>query len=215
LILQQSMLLGIGMLGGTSRERRHANGGIDPLEVQDASTFSTVWGKALAYIVFYIVPTIFLLRYIPIIFNLPHHGDPVDYLLFIFPMVVASAFLGQALVAIIKEREYVFLYIVFTSVIFLFLSGLTWPRYAMSRFWLAVGNLVPATHGVEGFIRINSNAATLYDNKDTFVALWILSGIYFVLAMIVTWWLRRQGRTVAKASAQRSPSIAADTMPPA
>lgn len=215
LILQQSMLLGIGMLGGTSRERRRANGGIDPLEVRDASTFSTVWGKALAYIVFYIVPTMFLLRFIPIIFNLPHHGDPVDYLLFIFPMVVATAFLGQALVAIIKEREYVFLYIVFTSVVFLFLSGLTWPRYAMSRFWMAVGNLVPATHGVEGFIRINSNAATLYDNKHTFVALWILSGLYFVLAMIVTWWLRRQGREAAKASAQRSPSIAADTMPPA
>ncbi|MCM1223026.1 MAG: ABC transporter permease [Lachnospiraceae bacterium] len=185
LILQQSMILGVGLLGATSRERRRANGGIDPMAVPGAGPASTAIGKALAYVVFYIPLTIYVLHFIPWMFSLPHIGAAPDYLLFIFPMLLATAFLGQAVVPILKEREYVFLAIVFTSVIFLFLSGLTWPRYAMSEFWRAVGSLVPATWGVEGFIRINSNGATLGENGHPYLMMWILAAAYFLLAIVV------------------------------
>lgn len=182
LILQQSMLLGVCMLGGTSRERRSRNGGIDPLQIPAPAT-ATVWGKALAYTVFYIPLTIYVMRFIPEMFDLPHYGSPVDYLLFIFPLLLATAFLGQGLNVFIKERETVFVVIVFTSVIFLFLSGLTWPRYAMSTLWTWAGNCIPATWGVEGFIKINSNAATLPEVGNDFCALWILSAIYMLFAL--------------------------------
>jgi len=184
LILQQSMLLGICLLGGTSRERRRANGGTDPRQVA-APTTATVWGKALSYTVFYIPLTIYIMCLIPEIFSLPHYGNPLDYLLFIFPMLLATAFLGQALNYFMKERESAFITIVFTSVIFLFLSGLTWPRYAMNWLWTWLGNCVPATWGVEGFIRINSNAATLTEVGTAFTALWILTAAYMLLACLV------------------------------
>ena len=185
LILQQSMLLGIGMLGGTARERRRRFGGADPSEV-DACTTATVWGRAFAYVVFYIPLTIYILRFIPEMFNLPHYGDPVDYLLFILPLLLASAFLGQCLVYFMKERETGFILIVFTSVVFLFLSGLTWPRFAMAPVWKGLGDLVPATWGVEGFIRINSNSASLAEVARPFVALWILTFAYMLIACWVT-----------------------------
>ena len=189
LILQQSMILGIGLLGGTARERRRKNGGYDPKGVNDANSYATVWGKALAYTLFYIPFTIYILHFVPMMFNLPHFGSPMQYLPFIFPLLLASAFLGQAMVTLIYEREYVFLVVVFLSVIFLFLSGLTWPRYAMSDGWFAAGNLIPATWGVEGFIRINSNAATLADNARPFIAMWIQVGVYSILAALCWRWL--------------------------
>lgn len=185
LILQQSMLLGICTIGGTSRERRRRNGGIDPLQVNDAGSFATIWGKALAVTVIYIPLTIYVLRFIPEMFNLPHYGNPVDYLLFVFPLLLSSAFLGQTLVYFMKERESAFILIVFTSVVFLFLSGLTWPRYAMGPLWTWVGNCIPAVWGVEGFIRINSNAATLQEVSTPFVAMWILTAVY----MLTAWWV--------------------------
>ncbi|MCM1066132.1 MAG: ABC transporter permease [Muribaculaceae bacterium] len=190
LILQQSMLLGIGMLGGTSREVRRRNGGVDPREVPGVGVMATVWGKALAIVVFYIPLTIYVMRFIPEMFNLPHYGRAVDYLLFIFPMLLSTAFLGQALVYFMKERESGFILIVFTSVIFLFLSGLTWPRYAMSPLWYWAGNCIPAVWGVEGFIRINSNAATLAESGTAFGALWILTAVYMLAACWVTKYLR-------------------------
>lgn len=184
LILQQSMILGITLLGGTSRERRRRNGGIDPEEVQGVSASATVWGKALCYTVFYFPMTIYILRFIPEMFNLPHYGNPADYYLFIFPLLLASAFLGLTLNYFMKQRESAFIIIVFTSVIFLFLSGLTWPRYAMSPLWTWLGNCVPGVWGVEGFIRINSNAAALSEVGRDYTALWILAAVYMLTACL-------------------------------
>ncbi len=101
-------------------------------------------------------------------------------------MLLATAFLGQTLNAVIRDRESPFIIIVFTSVWFLFLSGLTWPRYAMSPIWKMLGDMIPAIWGVEGFIRINSNAATLHEVGTDFVALWVLSLVYMITACIVT-----------------------------
>lgn len=201
LILQQSLILGASLMGATSKERRRVNGGVDPMAVEGAGAVSTVWGKALAYVTFYIPATIYTLRVVPWMFNLPHAEINFDYALFIFPMLLATAFLGQLMVVFMKEREYVFLVVVFTSVIFLFLSGLTWPRYAMSEFWTWVGNLVPATWGLEGFIRINSNGATLADNARPFIMMWILAAVYCILAILLQHHYLRQGRDKAKAAA--------------
>ena len=185
LILQQSMVLGVTLLGGTSRERRRRNGGIDPRQINGVPASATIWGKALCYTVFYIPLTIYILRFIPEIFNLPHYGNPVDYLLFAFPLLLSSAFLGLTLNYFMKERESGFILIVFTSVIFLFLSGLTWPRYAMGPLWTWVGNAVPAVWGVEGFIRINSNAASLAEVGRDYIGMWVLAAIYMCTAWLV------------------------------
>lgn len=185
LILQQSMILGVTLLGGTSRERRRRNGGIDPRQVNGVPASAMIWGKALCYTVFYIPLTIYILRFIPEIFNLPHYGNPVDYLLFVFPLLLSSAFLGLTLNYFMKERESGFILIVFTSVIFLFLSGLTWPRYAMGPLWTWVGNAVPAVWGVEGFIRINSNAASLAEVGRDYIGMWVLAAIYMCTAWLV------------------------------
>ena len=186
LILQQSMLLGITMLGGTSKDRRRRNGGIDPLLVP-ASASATVVGRALCYVALYIPLAVYVLHYIPLMFAYPHIGKFADFILFIFPLLLASAFLGQALQPLVSERESSFVVIVFTSVVFLFLSGLTWPRYAMNQAWYWLGNLVPATWGVEGFININSTGATLGQEHHQYLWLWGLSALYFILAIWATY----------------------------
>ncbi len=194
LILQQSMILGITLIGGTSRERRRRNNGIDPLMIDNASPSASVWGKALCYVLIYIPMTIYVTSCIPEMFNLPHYGSPTQYLPFLLPMLLATAFLGQAILLWFKERETTFLIVVFTSVVFLFISGLTWPRYAMNDFWTWVGNLIPATWGIEGFIRINSNAATLAESSRPFAAMWILTAVYFLCA----WWTASRIRNLSR-----------------
>ena len=191
LILQQSMVLGICMLAGTSRERRRRNGGIDPTQIQDVPASAAIWGKTLCYFVFYIPLAIYVVRWLPEMFSLPHVGNPVDYALFLVPFLLGSAMFGQAVSGLCTERESGFLVVVFTSVVFLFLSGLTWPRYAMNGFWTWLGNLVPATWGVEGFIRINANGSTLGETTHPYLMLWILTAAYF----IVSWAVARYSAT--------------------
>ena len=123
-------------------------------------------------------------------------------------MLLASAFLGQTLNYFMKERESAFIIIVFTSVVFLFLSGLTWPRYAMSPLWLAMGDLVPGVWGVEGFIRINSNAASLAETATAFKAMWILTAVYMLSAFWVTAYIDAREKRRATEHAVETDKIA-------
>ena len=194
LILQQSLILGICMLRGTSNERRRRNGGIDPLQVNDAPVSARMWGKLLCYFVLYIPLVIYVVKILPEMFALPHAGSAADYLLFLVPFMIASGMFGFLMSNLCTERESGFLVVVFTSLIFLFLSGLTWPRYAMSEFFRWLGNFVPATWGVEGFIRINSNGATLSDVEPAYINLWSLAAVYFVLAWGIQVFVNRKSR---------------------
>lgn len=186
LILQQSMILGITLLGGSGRERRRANGMLDPLMPQNVSASQLVIGKTLCYLTIYIPISFYALHFVPEMFSLPHYGSIWQYMMFIFPLLVASAMMGQAMVWFCRDRESSFLVVVFTSVLFLFLSGLTWPLYAITGFWRWLSDLVPATWGIQGFIRINSNNASLAENATQFMWLWILAAGYFLIAWGVT-----------------------------
>ena len=193
LIIQQSMVLGIVMLCGTSRDRRRLNNGIDPLAVE-APAMATVLGKSLCYVIIYIPLTFYMLHFVPLMFGLPHVGNVVDIMLFVVPFLFASAFMGLVLQAFVSERETSFLVIVFTSLIFLFLSGLTWPRYAMEFPWRQLSDIIPATWGIEGFVHINSNGATLSDVTTPYIMLWRLTAIYFLLACL----LRKRSKSKPK-----------------
>ncbi len=183
LILQQSMILGVTMLGGAASERRRKNGGIDPLAIKTSTTASMI-GKMLCYLVIYMPLTIYILHIVPLMFDLPHLGNPLDYLPFILPMMIASIFLGMTAQIFVKERETSMIVVVFTSVIFLFISGLTWPRYAMSDAIRLLSDCIPATWGVQGSLQINSNGATLADTSTPYTMLWLLSAIYFLSAYL-------------------------------
>lgn len=186
LILQQALMLAVGICGGTLRERPELGGSI----IQD-SILTSMIARMSVFLIFMIVPTIYVIHYVPLIFRFPMAGNVFHELMFITPMLIATIFWGFILQGIVRERESVFLIWVVTSIIFLFLSGLTWPRYAMSAPWLFLSDCVPATWGLEGFIRMNTNGASIAQAGHDYIHLWILTGIYGVLAYCVQRWVQR------------------------
>ncbi|MDE6378324.1 MAG: ABC transporter permease [Duncaniella sp.] len=185
LILQQGMLMGIAMIAGTRRDRRRRDPLAEDRYEVGAGPFATVLGRAAAYLTIYLPMTYFVVALIPVIFSLPQAGHFMDYFPFIFVMLLATAFLGQTIQIFVRERETSMVLIVFTSVFVLFLSGLTWPRYAFPWFWKAISDLVPATWGVEGYIHIHSNGASLAEVYPQFLPLWGLTILYFITAILI------------------------------
>ena len=184
LVLQQSMILGICTLHGGRCDRRARNRGIDPMRI-DAGVGATIIGRALCHVLIYILPAIYVLHFVPIFFDFPQNGNVLHIVALILPFLLASSLFGQTLQVFVSERESAFLVIAFTSVVFVFLSGISWPRYLMSPFWTAVGNVIPSTWAAQGYIAIKTNGATLWQVLHPYRMLWLLVAFYFVAAYLV------------------------------
>ena len=204
LVLQQSMLLGICMLHGGSRERRLHNQGVDPLEIP-AGVAATILGKSLCYWMIYILPTIYTLFIAPKFFDFPQVGNLRDILVLVLPFLLATSFMGQALKIFANDRESTFIAMVFTSLIFVFLSGISWPRCSMSPLWLVVGNFVPSTWAVNAYVQMQSNGATLAQQSTAYWMLWVLTGVMFVLAYVVERFICRRRYRRMQHYAKRDP----------
>ncbi len=183
LILQQCLVLALGMAGGAKRENPALTGYLGTADTP--STFASMLGQAACYLTLIIVPAFYLLHYVPLMFAFPMEGNVFQIFVFILPMILASIFLGMCIQGVITERESIFVVWVVTSVIFLFLSGLTWPRYGMGPVWTIFSDLVPATWGVQGFIRMNANGADLSQVATDYRWLWGLAAGYALLAYLI------------------------------
>ena len=184
LVIQQTLILGIGMLGGTAREKNRFHS-LVPVCRHFNGTLRIVLGKSLTYILLYIIVCIWALAVVPKLFSLPQVGEPWTVMLFVLPYLFACIFLSMTLSGFMTSRESPMLVFVFTSVILLFISGVSWPKEAIPPFWKVVGYLFPSTPGIQGFIRINTSGATLSEVAHEYRTLWIQAGFYFITSCMI------------------------------
>ena len=182
LILQQCIVLAVGMAGGAQREKMRYTGYCS--DNLAPSIPLTMLGQMLCYLTVLIIPIIFMLHYVPLIFRFPMEGSNLEIFAFIMPMVLASFGLGFAVQSLVTERETIFVIWVATSLLFLLLSGLIWPIYDMYPAWRWLAYICPSTWGVEGFIKMNANGASLSQLGHIYRNLWILVGVWGVLGYL-------------------------------
>lgn len=187
LIIQQTLLLGIGMSTGNSRERH--GGSVIPLHPWYKNPVHIVIGKTLPYFMLYMVLSIYMFVTVTDMFTLPRLGHYRTFVAFVIPYLLACIFLAMVLSTLIYRREDSILLLVFLSVPMLFLSGLSWPSPSMPAFWKYVSYLFPSTFGMNGYVRISSMEASLHDIRTDYMALWIQAGVYFLVSC---WFYRHQ-----------------------
>ncbi|MDE6338975.1 MAG: ABC transporter permease [Muribaculaceae bacterium] len=179
LILQQCIVLAVGMAGGAQREKMRYTGYCS--DNLAPSIPLTMIAQMLCYLTVLLIPIIFMLHYVPLIFRFPMEGSNLEIFAFITPMILASFGMGFTFQSIVTEREAVFVLWVATSLLFLLLSGLIWPLYDMYPAWRWLASICPATWGVEGFVKMNANGASLSQIADPYRNLWILAVVWGVL----------------------------------
>ena len=78
-----------------------------------------------------------------------------------------------------------FLILAFTSLIFVFLTGVSWPHYQIAPYWDVISRMIPGYWGSTAYVQMQVNGASLWQMKDIYTALWILCGLWFVIAYLV------------------------------
>ena len=184
LILQQTLVLGIGLSAGTARESNRFED-LVPMQRHYHGTFRIVLGKSMCYLMIYILMGAWLTVVVPRIFHFPCLAHWQDLLAIMTPYTLACIFFGITVSCIVRYRENVMLLMVFVSVPLLFLSGVSWPQNNIPGFWQGVSWLFPSTFGVRAYIRLNSMGGTLTDVLTEYRILWLHVLAYFTMACIV------------------------------
>jgi len=177
LIIQQTLLLGIGLAAGTAREHNRFRN-LTPIERHHTGLLRIVWGKSMAYFLIYIPLSLYVLGVVPHMFRLNQIGNPWDIALFAVPFLLACIFFSMTISAFVRHREMVILLIVFTSVPLLSLSGISWPWSAEPAGWKAVSYIFPSSFGIKGYVAINNMGATLSDVAHEWRMLWLQAVLY-------------------------------------
>jgi len=184
LIIQQTLVLGIGLSAGTARERnRYKN--LIPVSRHYHGMFRIVAGKGLAYFMIYAVITAWLIFAVPSLFNFTAIGRWQDLFLILLPYLLACIFFGMVVSCLVRYRENVMLLVVFLSVPLLFLSGVSWPQSNIPGFWQGISWLFPSTFGIQGYVRISEMGARLSDVMLEYRLLWLQTLVYFIMACLV------------------------------
>ncbi len=181
IILQQTLLIAIGLVAGTRREtkqeatyRRHGDSHALILIARSCAFFSVY----IFYPLFYIFV---IFRF----FDLESRGDLPTLMLFLVPYVLAITLLGQTLGLLFRLREHALSAIIFSSMPAVFLAGFAWPAEALPPIVRNLSLLLPSSSGVPGFLRINQMQANLFEVRFEWCTLWAICLFYFLLAWLL------------------------------
>jgi ABC-2 type transport system permease protein len=174
IIVHQTVLLGIGILAGTLRERYRT------LTVARPRLF----GIALAFCV---IATTSLLYYAGFVFwfqDYPRGGNGVGLIvaggLFVASVVALGLFVGSYFDA----RERALQTIVVLSIPMFFLANVSWPATSTPAALLWLAKLLPTTAGINAMIKFNQMGARLGEARPELINLAVLVVLYGSLTLV-------------------------------
>ena len=197
-IIQQTMLIGIGMIGGTWREHGLYRK-LRPAGRGRMSTLPIVMGRATVYAAIYAVTCAYVLGVHYRLFHFPMNGSAGAVAVIMTLYVAACIAMGIAVSTLFRYRENSLLLLLWTSIPVLMVSGVSFPKEGMPEWLFNLGKLLPSSHGVNGFIRIQTMGASLGEVFAEVKWLVILTIVYGGLACIGTHQaIRREEREQAR-----------------
>ena len=187
LILQQTLLMGSATLGGVAfeqggREARRRRGGA-----------RAILGQGLAHLCLAMPGVALYLIILPRVYGFSTLGRPLDLLLMAIPFLLAVSFLAQFVGEWFRRRESAVLVFLATSLPLFLLVGVSWPVEAIPDALRTASRAFPSTSAIDGLVRINQMGASLHDVSRDWITLWILAGVYALLAVLATYFMRDKG----------------------
>jgi ABC-2 type transport system permease protein len=180
LILQQMLLIASAML--TVAALAQAAGG----------AFASVLGRGLAHLTIYLPALALYFIVLPRFYGFSTLGQPLQLFALASVFVLATSFMGQAVGAWFKRPETPTLIFLGTSLPQFFLAGFSWPREAIPKPVLAASYIFPSDLAIDGIVRIGQLGASLWEVAHDWRGLWALAVIYFALAVISAFLIRRR-----------------------
>lgn len=177
IIIQQTLLIGIGLMGGSFSESK-ASPFLLSEQKRTHEIIPYLTGKAGAYLLISLINVAIAVVFVHDWFNYPDKSNMIDVMMLLFPYLLSVIFLGIGLSTFFMHRESAIVFMVFLSPIALFLSGLSWPVSAMPEWLVYISKIMPSTTVVPAYLRLRTMGVGLSDVKSEIITLYWQAGIY-------------------------------------
>lgn len=196
LIVQQLMLMAIAALVGTWLEQRAGT-----LFGTEAATLQTLLGTIAGFALFAFLGFLYFIGFAFWYQDYPRGGNLAGAIAFAALTAATIGCLGIALGAWFADRERALQVLLATSVPFVFMCGIVFPREAMPPAVNILAMFIPSTPGIFGFVKLNQMGAHWSEIRPELFNMTALLLLYGVVA----WWAvqrRRAQRADATGNAQ-------------
>ncbi len=183
IIIQQTLLIGIGILGGSFSASKKTPF-LLPENRRRREVLPYLLGKTGAYLLVSLFNVALAVILVHHWFNYPDKGSILHVMMLLFPFLLAVIFLGIALSTLFKHRESAIVFMVFLSPIALFLSGISWPVSAMPEWLVVLSKIFPGTTAIPAYLRLRTMGVGMSDIRHDMIALYIQAAVYAVFTLV-------------------------------
>ncbi len=188
LILQQTLLIGLGVLGGTQNARRLAG---ERGYWLDYPAWQLLTVRTLIFLTIYAVLALYYFGFCFEHYVVPRHAAPGDLVRLTLPFLLAVIGLGTVLGQLLHRRDLATQIVLFTSLPLVFTAGFVWPPHLVPRPLLVLANPFPTTPAIHAFLRLNQLGADFHQIAPLRTPLRAPALVYGFVA----WWLFRRAST--------------------
>lgn len=187
IIIQQTLLIGIGMLGGTEKEKGRFSYLI-PRELSRREVVPILLGKSLAYLLLYFFNCVITMLWFHRWFGYPDQGNYLQLLMLVIPFLLSTIFLGITLSVLFRKRESSIMFMVFLSLIVMFLSGISWPSSSIPPFLYYLAHIFPTTPMIPAYLRMRIMGVDFSYIKHEYFLMLLQMVVYFITAYLAIFW---------------------------
>ncbi len=177
-ILQQTLLIGLGLRGVSEREQG--------LHLRGQGRV-----RLLLFMLLYLIFFMFYFGPCMAYYGLSRDAQPWQLLAFVLPFFLAAGLLGLLLGGVTARREMVTPMVILSSLPLLFASGFIWPTEMLPGPLQVVMSLLPTMPGINGLLRLNTMGADWSAVNGLWWQLWAQVITYGGLV----WWTRRRKKS--------------------
>ena len=176
LILQQTMLIGMGILGGGVNEKMKTD-----KKYTKAKTYQIILSRYIIFGTLFFIHMLFYFGFSFSNFGITHISNINNLLMFGISFLAASLSFGVFLGSVLSSREIATPIILFSSLPLVFSVGFIWPKELIPEFVYYLSLLSPSTPAIKGFLSLNQMGASFDMVISEFSLLWVQTIFYTVL----------------------------------
>ena len=186
LILHQTLIMGVGILGGGENEQlRSRHDGYR----QRTAPLQLLVVRAGLFVAIYWLLAMYYFGFSFSYYDIPRLAGLTELHLLLLPFLLSATFLGICLGAVLPRRELATLLVLISSLPLIFASGFIWPISAIPAPIIVVSQLFPVIPAIQAFIALNQMGAEFSTILPLFYQLWLCTALYGILAF---WLLHRK-----------------------